>query len=358
MSLAQDVTEVQFTTEEEQGQGHFIGNIADKSGLSREYGDNLQQLVFNTFTEGNPYVQYLNIDSSNGDIFTAKNIDREDLVICTKSPDCSIGVTIGVHRRSPGSSSTDLLRLLQVTITILDINDEAPTFEKRVVNLQIPENLPAGEELFTSVATDKDANGANSIISYKLVPPTPDFMVTTQKTTTGFEDLVITVRKVLNREEQDSYALEVVASDNGNPIQSSTVLINVQVTDVNDNEPQFGKENYTVNVLENSDRNVPVVVVSASDRDSGENARITYDISSQATSKIKETFTVNADTGEVFSREELDFEKEKSYQFFVVASDQGSPRQSAFALVTVNVMDVNDIRPSIEVSLPYYNVIE
>ncbi|GFS19295.1 protocadherin-11 X-linked [Elysia marginata] len=345
---AQDITEIEFTTEEEKGADHFIGNTAERSGLLREFGNNFQLLVFRALTQGYPDVQYLRINPSNGVIHTAKNIDRE--AICTKSPDCSIMVRISVNRRSPGSESTELLRLLQVTIKILDINDEAPTFEKRVVNLQIPENLQDGHELFTSVASDKDSEGPNSLITYKLAPSTPDFMVTTQTSADGFEDLVITVKKVLDREEQSSYALEVIASDNGSPQQSSTVLVNVQVTDVNDNAPQFGRDNYTVNVLENSDKDLPVVVVSASDLDAGENARVGYSLSSQAPLKIREMFTVDGATGEVFSRQELDFEQEETYQFYVTATDHGSPPQSASALVTVQLMDVNDNRPNIEVT--------
>ncbi|GFN81719.1 protocadherin-11 x-linked [Plakobranchus ocellatus] len=348
LALGQDVMNIEYTAEEERGAGYFIGNTSEESGLAREFAGNFQLLVFNPFTRGNPNVEYLAINSTNGVIRTAKNVDRE--AICKKRLDCSITLDIGVHRRSPASDTTELIRLLKVTINILDINDQPPTFQQNVVTLQVSENLPVNHQLYTSVATDADADGPNSIISYRLEPNTPDFIVTTERTTSGLQDLVITVKKVLNREEQASYPLVVVASDNGKPARSSSVLINVQVTDVNDNTPVFGKPNYTANVLENSDYSSPVVIVSASDRDAGENARVTYSLSSQASQKIKDTFTVDADTGEVFSRRFLDYETEDSHQFYVTASDHGSPPKSAFALVTVKVLDVNDNKPIILVT--------
>ncbi|RUS75579.1 hypothetical protein EGW08_016659, partial [Elysia chlorotica] len=351
---AQTITEIEFTTEEEQGEGHFIGNTADRSGLSVEFGDNFQLLLFSAITQGNDFVQYLSINPSSGVIVTKKNIDRE--AVCPKSDECSKKITIGVHRRSPGSASTELLRLLQVTIKILDINDEAPTFQNPVVQLTVSENVQPFKELYTSLAVDRDAKGPNSVVNYKLVPPTDDFSVTIRTMADGFAEMVITVRKMLNREVQASYQLQVVATDNGEPMQTGSVLIQVMVTDVNDNAPEFGRDNYTASVLENSDNGYPVVIVSATDSDDGENARLTYRLSSQAPAKVKDAFTVDGDTGEVFSRRKLDYETDHSYTFYVTATDHGSPPASASALVTVNVMDVNDNRPDIQVG--YGSVLE
>ena len=49
----------------------------------------------------------------------------------------------------------------------------------------------------------------------------------------------------------DEYNLEVLAVDSGTPPQTGTVLVNIKVTDANDNAPRFAKANYTAIVQVN-----------------------------------------------------------------------------------------------------------
>ena len=55
----------------------------------------------------------------------------------------------------------------------------------------------------------------------------------------------ISVAKALDREILSSYVLEVEAVDGGIPPLSSITLVNVEISDVNDNPPVFSETNYS-----------------------------------------------------------------------------------------------------------------
>lgn len=347
MVVDQVIISRDYHTEEEGGAGVLIANAGRDSELYEKFNRDFRNVMFAPFKEGNEYISYFSVDSTNGVIRTAKNLDRE--AICPTNPVCSVKLTIAVYT-SPTSPSPTLDSLLEVTVYIDDINDKSPTFPNRVVNLSVPENQEINYQVETSVATDEDAPGDNSRITYRLEPPVDVFELSTVRTPDGVEDLVITVKKSLDREVRSHYQLKVVATDLGKEPRSGTVLINIYVADMNDNAPIFGRVNYSVNILENSDINTPVVIVSASDQDEGNNSRLSYALSAQVSSEIQNTFVVEQNTGKIFSRRELDFETKQNYQFHIVVSDNGSPPKSNFAYVTVNVIDVNDNPPVIQVN--------
>ena len=91
---------------------------------------------------------------------------------------------------------------------------------------------------------------------------------------------VITILKKLDREANPSgYSLIVTARDHGFPVpQSSTALVNITVSDINDNAPRFDKFTYTAEVREDSDINKVVTAVHAVDDDEGLAGEIIYSI--------------------------------------------------------------------------------
>ena len=79
----------------------------------------------------------------------------------------------------------------------------------------------------------------------------------------------------LDREERDSYALVVTATDNGSPQRlSSKVEVVVNVLDVNDNPPRFGQRHYGASVLENASVGLDLIVAQATDIDQGDNGKL------------------------------------------------------------------------------------
>ena len=57
---------------------------------------------------------------------------------------------------------------VQVHITILDINDNSPVFDRIPYRAEIPLDFPVGQSVLTVLATDKDL-GANGDVRYSLV---------------------------------------------------------------------------------------------------------------------------------------------------------------------------------------------
>ncbi|CAE1305854.1 DCHS1_2 [Acanthosepion pharaonis] len=116
--------------------------------------------------------------------------------------------------------------------------------------------------------------------------------------------------------------------------------VRVRVLDDNDNDPIFSRKRYTFNTLENQSVGTVVGIVSATDRDSGQNAKLNYSIRSHSSE-----FAINPFLGEVTLRRVLDHETKTHYSIIVEVSDQGQPPRKASAMVDINVLDVNDNAP-------------
>jgi hypothetical protein len=128
---------------------------------------------------------------------------------------------------------------------------------------------------------------------------------------------------------------------------------------VNDNAPIFDQSIYRKSLPENQQINSMLLTIHASDRDEGENARITYSIDDPSS-----TFTINQQTGEVYLENSLDYEKIRSYSITIKGSltiisilllsfcsfsahDHGVPQLNNYATLTIDVTDVNDHTPNV-----------
>ncbi|NXN66420.1 PCDB4 protein, partial [Himantopus himantopus] len=120
--------------------------------------------------------------------------------------------------------------------------------------------------------------------------------------------------------------------------------IRVVVLDINDNIPVFTRSLYKVRLLENSTEDTPVVVVSASDLDSGTNGEITYSIVQNSAENLQ-TFKINPETGQIRLKKTVDYEETKTYEIDVQATDGGG--LSMHCKVEVQVEDVNDNIPEV-----------
>ena len=77
------------------------------------------------------------------------------------------------------------------------------------------------------------------------------------------------------------------------------------------------------------------------DADEGDNAKIIYSMTGADSS----SFQIDASNGRITTKSKLDYEGKQTYQFTVIAKDEGSPVQRGTSNVTVNITDVNDNRP-------------
>ena len=219
-------------------------------------------------------------------------------------------------------------------ITILDVNDNRPSFDQQSYSVMVPENLPPLSVLTTVNATDRDI-GTNADLTFSLVDSSQTFQI---NSSTGEVFLAGT----LDFEMRSMYLVDITVSDRGQPPLFSTTSLTVTVIDVNDNEPVFSQDQYQFRILENLAAH-SVGFILAQDRDSGSNAAIQYSLAD--TGNDSSLFTINPDSGELFLTSPLDREATANYSFSIVAVDSGSPALSSSASVLLLAEDANDNSP-------------
>ncbi|XP_060119777.1 protocadherin-16 [Heteronotia binoei] len=150
------------------------------------------------------------------------------------------------------------------------------------------------------------------------------------------------VRSTLDRELQELYLLTVLAvAGEGEGRQTGTTTVRVTITDENDNSPRLSEERYFFAVAENQPAGSSVGRVTASDRDAGQNSRLSYRLLPPEGS-----FLIHSQTGELSCRQSLDREQQASYQLLILVQDGGTPPRSATGTVYVTVLDENDNAPA------------
>ncbi|KAK7929412.1 hypothetical protein WMY93_005807 [Mugilogobius chulae] len=252
---------------------------------------------------------------------------------------------VAVDSGSPSLSSNSSLM-----VRVVDINDHAPTFAQSVVEVHFAENNSPGERVLTVVATDADS-GKNAEIAYSLDSPgNGPFYIDP-------DNGDIRATGILDREQRERYELRVIAKDKGTPPLQGSATVVVLVTDRNDNAPKFVQEIFTFYVKENLLANSPVGMVTVTDADEGENAELSLFVEmdddeqklgeKEEGEERQEVFSIENNTGTIFSSNSFDREKLATYTFRVRAVDGGEPRRTATATVSLFVTDENDNAPSV-----------
>jgi hypothetical protein len=87
----------------------------------------------------------------------------------------------------------------------------------------------------------------------------------------------ITAKSSLDREKHSMYELQAVAIDQGNPPQQSEVIVQVMLTDDNDNDPLIVEPDQdSITIRERLPIGTEVATITATDSDQGNNAKISY----------------------------------------------------------------------------------
>lgn len=276
-----------------------------------------------------------------GVIRTYSSIDREKL--CDRKPDCFINFLVRVTNSSMSTG------LVKVFISIDDENDNAPEFPLKKTIVQVPEatnpDVPTMHPIQLPMAEDRDTNRFG-IKEYKLEQDEKSKQYLSLVTDTQAGLVLrprLVMRKALDREEQGMFHLKLVAIDGGGKSGSTEVI--VEVTDINDNPPQWKTNPIQANVRECDERNTQLVELQATDKDIGINGRIEYRISKYASSFIQQSFYVHEN--KVILSHGLNYEKQKFIKIPVEAIDGG--RLTAEAMIHLRVQDCNDNKPIISI---------
>ncbi|XP_047411602.1 LOW QUALITY PROTEIN: protocadherin alpha-6-like [Sciurus carolinensis] len=256
-----------------------------------------------------------------------KSLDRED------APEHNL-LLIATDGGKP-----ELTGSVQLLVTVLDVNDNAPSFERSEYEVRLLENSDRGTTVVRLNASDRD-EGTNGAISYSfnsLVPP----MVTDQfslDANTG----EITIQGSLDFEQVNVYKLRIDATDKGHPPMVGHCTVLVRVLDENDNVPQIAMTSLSLPVREDAQFGTVIALISVSDRDSGANGQVTCSLTPHVPFKLISTFK---NYYSLVLDSALDRESTSDYELVVTARDGGSPSLWATASLLVEVADVNDNAP-------------
>ncbi|XP_045556594.1 cadherin-23 [Salmo salar] len=268
---------------------------------------------------------YLN--STTGVLYSTATLDREQIGLYHLR---IVGYDQGQNPRT--STST-------LTITVLDANDETPTFFPKVYNVSLQESVPRDHVVAHLNCFDNDA-GLNAELSYFITGGNQD-----GKFSVGFRNGVVRTVVALDRETLAAYTLVIEAIDNGpsGSRRTGTATVFVKVLDVNDNRPIFLQNSYETSILENVPIGTSILQVQATDADQGENGRVLYKILS---GNSKSIFTINELSGLVTrGQRALDRESSSSHVLEVEAYNRDQGRMRSSVRVIVYVEDANDEPP-------------
>ncbi|XP_077464614.1 protocadherin alpha-5-like isoform X7 [Stigmatopora argus] len=230
----------------------------------------------------------------------------------------------------------------KLLVEVLDVNDNAPQMAVTSITNPVKEDAEIGSVVALVTVTDKDA-GKNGEAHCQISGSPPFKLLSNYK---NYYSLV--VDGPIDREEKAFYNLTLVAKDEGSPPLSSTSNIAIQVADVNDNAPRFSEPVVNIYVKENSPVGASVHQIMAVDSDMNDNARVMYALSGDGNGiPITSVMNINSDNGEIVTLQSFDYEKVKTFQFKVQATDSGVPPLSSNVTVNIFILDENDNSPAI-----------
>ncbi|KAM6322674.1 protocadherin alpha-6-like [Podargus strigoides] len=251
--------------------------------------------------------------------------------------------TVPVHRlvlTASDGGRPPLTGTVELVISVLDANDNAPQFNQSVYKVEVLEGSEPGTLLITLSATDLD-EGINNDIAYLF---SKRVAVQVKEIFTIDENKgEIRLQGKLDYEEMESYEITIEARDKGFPPLSGHCKVVVAVLDVNDNAPEVWVTSLSVPVPEDASVGTVVALLSVSDRDSGPNGRVRCAVWPSSPFGLEATF---AGSYSLVLREALDRERVSEYEVEVRAEDGGAPPLRARRALRVPVSDVNDNAPA------------
>ncbi|XP_073477094.1 protocadherin gamma-C5-like isoform X29 [Aquarana catesbeiana] len=232
----------------------------------------------------------------------------------------------------PRSGST------QITVAVLDINDNPPIFDLSRYKINVRENVPLKSVIMKLNATDAD-DGINSEFTYS-------FDHRTSFAGKELFDINPITGELFNKgpldfEISNVYELFVKAIDKGTPKQEGRCRIQVELEDVNDNVPEIMFTSKSDEVPEDAPVGTVVGFITVRDKDSGKNSETKLEILPDLPFKCQPM----SNRYTLVTSGHLDREKVSQYTITLIASDLGSPSLSSQTTIIITISDVNDNPP-------------
>ncbi|XP_060743333.1 protocadherin alpha-13-like [Tachysurus vachellii] len=229
---------------------------------------------------------------------------------------------------------------LNVTVIVLDSNDNPPVFSHETYSVALPENIQSGVLVLKVSSTDLD-EGSNGNITYSFGSEVnAEFRdIFTLDSTTG----EIRTKGSLDFEDTDIYKLDIQATDKGQPPLTSESGVIIKILDVNDNTPEIEITSLSNVISEDAQPGMVISLISVTDKDSGANGNVVCRINENVPFELKPSVQFNMYS--LVTKGYLDRELVSHYEITISATDLGQPSLSSLKSFRIKVSDVNDNRP-------------
>ncbi|XP_017889849.1 DE-cadherin isoform X2 [Ceratina calcarata] len=229
-------------------------------------------------------------------------------------------------------------------VTIEDVNDNSPVFDKVAYTESVPQDLPLGREVMRVSATDID-DGNNSVVYYSLSPKKPEDEVYFRiDHNTG----VIFLNKTIDRNPEYKFSMIATVQDQGESPKSSIIDLNIRVVESHKKAPTFEPRSSEPIRLDENYRNFSTSIAHLkANSNSGDNTGLLFELLSGRTEQTNKgnTFRLesNGDVADIKLSQDLDYESNTAYTLIVRV--QNKYQLAAETVIEVEVLDVNDNIP-------------
>ncbi|KAK3593637.1 hypothetical protein CHS0354_025528 [Potamilus streckersoni] len=305
---------------------------------------NLPSALRGLFTLNNTFLMPSKI-SYQAPLIVAGNIDRENLTSYLPT----INLNVVATERNP-NGTMGAMTMTKAAITILDVNDNGPSFDKSNYIVYVPEqdksvsssDIVPGFSFFIMDPDGATFNEYNVMISEQTYNGTFSLDTNSGIGTATFYLKIL--RNDLMNYDVPSYRTQIIkieAFDAHNSTLRSSATVTISLTDVNDNEPEFSSPLVKVTVREDALVGDRLIVLTATDKDSGLNGQIEYQLKGTGSNK----FRVDPVTGTITVAEQLNYEDTPFYTLIFIAKDKGIPSLEKSITLNIEVLNTNDLGP-------------
>ncbi|XP_072001801.1 protocadherin gamma-B1-like isoform X35 [Engystomops pustulosus] len=226
-----------------------------------------------------------------------------------------------------------------IQLTISDVNDNAPVFEKMNYIVYIMENNQPGTSVQNILASDTD-EGHNGKITYSIVSSNIDNIPVSSYVSINSMTGVLYAQRSFDYEQLREFQFQVMAKDSGSPPLSSNVTVRICIIDKNDNAPKIlypspdteGSALFEF-IPHSAEKGYLVTKVIAVDADSGHNAWLSYHLLQVPDPTL---FGIGQYTGEIKNIRDLQDVENLRQKLVVLVKDNGVPSLSS--TVTLNIV--------------------
>ncbi|KAK8401064.1 hypothetical protein O3P69_002684 [Scylla paramamosain] len=312
--------QLQVKVKEEQEQGTKVFSVMAKDPISGQPVRRYEKVA------GSDPDNMFSVGAITGEVSLNSRLDYE----ASETKTASLQVLAIAGDRSSQAS---------IIVNIEDVNDNSPIFTENEYHTRLAEDARFPKSVLTVSATDADT-GVRGEVRYSLGGEGALLFIINE--TTG--EIVVARGAQLDREASPTITLEVTAYDTpegGITQRKTTVIVEVELVDVNDEVPVWSESHYTAVVAENTAVGSPVTQVLATDPDLGLNGLVRYQLP-EPQGEVEGLFSLDSETGVLQVKAPLNGKgRTEHYEVTVRAVDQGTPQQYSEAIIHLLIGDVS-----------------